>query len=175
MSEPAPEPTPTPVPPTPEPEPKQPPRDYEKELKSAQAALEAERRQHANARGQIDKLKASAMSDAEKAVAAAKAEGKSEALREAGARLAAAEFRARAAGRLADPAAAVELLDFTRFVGEDGEPDADRIEEAVTRLTAAAGAANGKHVPPPAPKVPSGVRETADETDWLRAAITGNR
>jgi hypothetical protein len=109
------------------------------------------------------------MSDQERAVAAARAEGRAEA-EAAGARLlAAAEFRHLAAGRIADPERALEMLDMSKLV-KDGAPNTRAIKALVDQLAA---------VPPPPPPpgyVPAGPRQTgaAGEVngggDWLRAA-----
>jgi hypothetical protein len=170
-TDPQPDPTPDP-PPDPKPDPKPPERDLAAELKVAQAALESERKQHEKAQRALAQAKQAQMSEAEKAIAAARDEGRAEASRAAGRRLAAAEFRALASGRLADPAALLEDINLDRFVGDDGEPDQDAISHAVERLVAAAAApANGKKPAPPS--VPGGVRETAEEADWLRAQLKG--
>ena len=86
-------------------------------------------------------------------------------MKEAGARLAAAEFRAQAAGKLADPAAAIEFLDMTKFIDEDGEPDTGAIADAVDKLVAATAPTSGKPRPP---IVPNGVQPPTEESDWLR-------
>ena len=71
----------------------------------------------------------------EKAVAAARAEGRTEALTAANARLVRAEVKAAAAGVLNDPDDAVNLLNLDEFeVDEDGEVDAKAIKAAVQRL-----------------------------------------
>jgi hypothetical protein len=117
-------------------------------------------------------LETANQSDSEKAVAAARAEGHSEALKTAGARLAAAEFRAQAAGKLADPAAAVEYLDMAKFVTDDGEPDTDAIGQAVERLVAAASSPGGSKPKPPT--VPNGAQAPAAsaDSDWLRSVAS---
>jgi hypothetical protein len=105
------------------------------------------------------------MSEAEKAVAAARAEGRAEAQREASLRLAAAEFRAAAAGRIANVDAALGVLDLAKLVDANGEPDSKAIAKLVEQLAA---------VPPPPPApghVPAGPRQTAPDNgdnDWLR-------
>lgn len=84
----------------------------------------------------LKKRAASAMTEQERAVAEAEQRGATTALAKTGARLARAEFRASAAGRV-DPAAVdgfLEYADLTKFVGDDGEPDARAIEAAVKRL-----------------------------------------
>ena len=74
-------------------------------------------------------------SDAEKAVVAAKAEGRTEALAAANERLVKAEVRIAAAGKLADPADAVRFLDLADFkVDDDGNVDAKSIGKAIDQL-----------------------------------------
>ncbi|MDT0270264.1 hypothetical protein RM844_28735 [Streptomyces sp. DSM 44915] len=69
--------------------------------------------------------------DAERARAAAE----SAALAKANARILRAEVRAAAKGKLADPKDALTFLDLDQFeVGDDGEIDADEIEEAIDEL-----------------------------------------
>jgi hypothetical protein len=109
------------------------------------------------------------MTDTERAVAAARAEGRAEA-EAAGARLlAAAEFRHLAAGRIAEPDKALEMLDMDKLV-KDGAPNTRAIRALVDQLAA---------VPPPPPPpgyVPAGPRQTGapgelnGSGDWLRAA-----
>jgi hypothetical protein len=81
------------------------------------------------------------ISDVEKAVQVARDEGCAEAFRAAGLRVAAAEFRAVAVGKLADPAAALEVLDLSRFVGDGGGVDLASLTAMVNKLAAAVCAA----------------------------------
>jgi hypothetical protein len=111
------------------------------------------------------------MSDAERAVAAAREEGKREAQAEAARKLAAAHFLHLATGRLADPDKALLMLDMERLV-KDGEPDMRAIRALVEQLAP---------VPPPPPpggRVPAGPRATApapEGGDWLRVAAAQAR
>jgi hypothetical protein len=132
------------------------------------AALETERRRAAAAEGQVTKLKNASLSDQERAVAEAKLAGRTEALQGAGAKLAAAEFRAAAAGRLADPAAALEVVDLAKFVNDQGEVDSAKITGLVDKLAGLA--------PPPTPgSVPGGPRGGAPSDDFLGAGLRGTR
>lgn len=71
----------------------------------------------------------------EQALAAARAQARAEVLAESNARLVAAEVRAAAAGRMADPTDALRLLDLSSFeVGEDGVVDAEAIGDAIADL-----------------------------------------
>lgn len=93
-----------------------------------------------NAASELEKLRAYQMSETEKAVAKAAAEaeqrGKSAALATSASRLARAEIRAAAAGRVDKEAldGFLEYADVTKFVGDDGEPDSKAIEAAVKKL-----------------------------------------
>lgn len=84
---------------------------------------------------ELEQVRKASMSEAEKAVAEAEQRGRSSALTEYGKRLARSEFNAAAARR--NPAfdtAALDYLDLSRFVGDDGEPDSKAISEAIERL-----------------------------------------
>jgi hypothetical protein len=138
--------------------------------------LESERKARARAESRVTSIEAANQSEAEKASARAREEGRAEGIKSAGVKLAAAEFRAAAAGKLADPSAVVDLLGedgLRRFVDDEGEPDTDAITAAVEKLAAAAVAAappaNGKPTPP---KVPNGVQPSAaGEDDWIRSVM----
>jgi hypothetical protein len=145
-----------------EPEPPPSADDYA-ELKSA---LSDERKKSKAAEVRLAQMEQATMSDRQKEVAEAKAAGRSEALLAAGKRLAAAEFRAAAAGKLADPSAALDVIDLAKFVAEDGEPDTTAISKVVDKLASAAAvpSANGG-------RVPAGPRsDSTESTDWVRAA-----
>ncbi|GAA4684566.1 hypothetical protein [Streptomyces youssoufiensis] len=96
-----------------------------------------EERAKANAKAQaeLEKLRQAQMSDQEKAIEAAKAEGRTAAASEYGQRLAAAEFRAAVAAAGIDLGDAAEYIDVTRFVGEDGEVNVAAIKSAVTKFS----------------------------------------
>lgn len=84
----------------------------------------------------LKKKAAAAMTDQEKAVADAEERGKKTALDTTAKRLARAEFRATAKGRVADDTldGFLEYADPAKFVGDDGEPDMKAIEAAVKKL-----------------------------------------
>ena len=117
-----------------------------------------------------------AMSEAEKAVAKARDEGRAEAQEASARKLAAIEFRYAAAGRLADPAAALDLLDVSKFLGDDGEPDPRRIEAAIDRLAGPRPDPDEEPVNGHAPRVPAGPRQPvpSDGGDFIRG-IVGRR
>lgn len=117
---------------------------------------------------EFEKQQRAAMNDADRALSDAEAKGRTAAATEFGKRLARTEFDAAAARRNPDfdTASALEYVDLTRFVGEDGEPDAKAIKAAVERL-----------VPAPAGGTPSydgGSRSTsngpADMNSLIRKA-----
>lgn len=89
-----------------------------------QRAREAERKAKA-AEAELNKLREESMSDQEKAVAQAKAEGLSAGRAAMGAKLVAAEIRAHAAGRLNNEQLTTLLagLNFAGFIDEAGEVD----------------------------------------------------
>lgn len=103
--------------------------------------VEKLRRESADYRTRLRKLEQEAerqrkatMSEAERAVVEAETLGRSSAMQEFGRRLAAAEFRAKAAQANADADGFLDLIDVSRFVGDDGEPDSKAIDAAVKRL-----------------------------------------
>lgn len=104
-------------------------------LKSANADAKKHRLAARAAKEELDKLRADGQSEAEKAIAKAKAEGGAEALQKANARVLRAEVKAIAAGKLADPADAVHFLDLSDFeVSEDGDVDSKAIARAIDHL-----------------------------------------
>lgn len=137
--------------PTPDPEtpPEAPPApaasDDEPLGEPGKAALKAERARAAKAEKELKKLRdeaaareAEAMSESEKAIAAAKAEGVSEATAAANRRIVRSEVKALAAKKLNDPADAVAMLDLDQFeVDGDGEVDEAAITAALDALVAA--------------------------------------
>lgn len=88
---------------------------------------------NAEAAKELEQFKRQAMSDTEKAVADAKAAGRLEALADVGGRLAAAEIRAAAAGRLTDEqlATLTEGLNLAAFLSDDGEVDQAKVAKFV--------------------------------------------
>lgn len=86
--------------------------------------------------GDLKKKAAAAMTEQERAVAEAEQRGKSAANTVASSRLARAEFKAAAAGKVEKDAldGFLEYADLTKFVGDDGEPDGKAIEAVVKKL-----------------------------------------
>lgn len=83
---------------------------------------------------ELEQVKQATMSDLEKAVALARTEARTEALREVGVARVDDAVRVAAAGRTVDVDALLEGLDRTRFVGDDGEPNRDAIAAWVDRI-----------------------------------------
>lgn len=135
-------------------------------------ALDEERRlrkdaekAHKAATAELEKLREASMSEQEKAVSAAKAEGRTEALREAGTRMVDAEVRAAATGRNVDTDALLEGLDRSKFLDADGDPDRDSITAWIDRVAPA----QQERTPDGFPDLGQGTRSTATsrETDPL--------
>jgi hypothetical protein len=172
---------PAPAPPAPQPDPPQPPQPpapsggpqpqpapsggapEPADLAALRQALDAERAQRAEVQKALDKLRQDAMSDQEKALAAAKAEGRAEAAQEAALLVAAAEFRLAAKDRLVNPDAALAALDLGKLLDAHGKPDTKRIAALVDQLAA---------VPAPSGHIPAGPRQGSNNGsgggDWLR-------
>lgn len=111
----------------------------ERALAQEREARKAAERDLKALRRELEGLKHSSMTEAERAVAEAEARGRSTAVAEYGRKLAQREFDVLAARRNpdADTAPIFEYLDLSRFVGEDGEPDSKAIAAAVERLVPA--------------------------------------
>jgi len=131
-------------------------------------AKEAAERAAKAATAELDKLRKSAMSDQEKAIAVARDEGKAEAIKAAGERLAAAKIEAALTGVVPDPAAIVEDLALARYVSDDGEPDTAAIGKLKEKYAALAPSAT----PPPAvPGVAAGARQDNGVKQLSRAEL----
>lgn len=85
---------------------------------------------------ELERARQSAMTDAERAVADARTEGRAEALRTIGGKLARAEIRAAAGGRVDDDTldGILEHLDLSAFVDDDGEVDTTAVSKFVDRI-----------------------------------------
>lgn len=153
--------------PTPEPE----------DVDALKRAIAAERKRSERAERELAELRKSQMSESEAALAEAKAVGRAEALTEVNGRLLAAEVRAHAADKLADPGDAVRLLDLDDLTNGDGGPDAKAIDAAIETLVKAKPYLAKQQSPAPAKpnRLPQGPRESADSTadDFIRRAVRG--
>lgn len=129
------------------------------------------------AQAELDKLREASMSEQEKAVAQARAEGRAEAFTQANERLLRAEVRAQAAGKLADPADAVHLLDVMSFMDDKGEIDSKAIGSAIDALVKtkpylSAKPGNGSGEGGPRGGTPP---KQFDGNDWLRGMVKARR
>jgi hypothetical protein len=150
---------PAPTPPAPPPAPAPPKGDDE--LTGLREALEAERRKLRETQQSLAQLQRQGMTEQEKAVAEAEARGKAEGLKSAGLLIAAAEFKALAAGRLADPDEVLSVLDLTRFVRDDGTIDKRGMAAVVEKLVKQLGGA----------KIPAGPQSDGQVDDFVRQAL----
>ena len=127
--------------------------------KKALDRMKAERdeaRRTAKARErELEQFRTASMSEAERAVVEAEQRGRLAVLTDMGKRLARTQFEAAAARRNAsyDATSALEYVDLSRFVGEDGEPDSKAITAAVERLVPSA-----EQTPAPVPSFDGGTR-----------------
>lgn len=135
-----PEPDPQPTANEPEPEPEPEPKPTETVDFWKKQARENERRAKANAKAaeELEQLKASQMSETEKAVAEAETRGRQAALGDIGQRLAAAEIKAALTGVVPNPAEIVEDLNLGKYVTDDGDVDEDAVKTLRTKYEALA-------------------------------------
>jgi len=106
-----------------------------KELQAESRKWESRAKENKGAADELEKLRKAAMTEQEKAVEAAKAEGRTTAAQEYGAKLAAAQFEAACAKAGVDLGEAAEFIDVSRFVGDDGEVNTTAIKSAVTKFS----------------------------------------
>lgn len=122
------------VPPTPEPasdsspEPTTtPPAEPDRDWKAEADKWKALSRKHENANAQaikeLEAIRASQMTDTEKAIAEAEKRGREATMKELGSQIAEAKLRAAAAGKVADVDALIELVDIAKFVTAEGVDD----------------------------------------------------
>ena len=123
---------------------------------AGKAALDSERkarrdaeRELVKAQRQLEEANRAKLGDTERAVAEAADKARNETRAEYDRRLVAAEARARAAGKLANPEIAARLLDLDKFMPDAGEDiDGDAIDAAIDELVKAEPYLNAT---PPAP------------------------
>lgn len=109
-----------------------------KALNDERSARKAAEKAAKDAREELEQLRTAGLSDTEKKIAEAKADGRKTALVEANQRILRSEIRSAAAGKLADPADAAALLgDLDQFLDKDGEPDTKAITSAIDALVKA--------------------------------------
>jgi hypothetical protein len=111
-----------------------------------QKARKWEERAKANAKAakELEEFRQQSMTEAERAIEQARTEARREALTEVGAKVAAAEIRAAATGRMSGEQLATLLdnVNLARFIGDDGEVDRDAVSSFVEGIA-----------PPPAEQV----------------------
>lgn len=130
------------------------------ELTKESRKWEARSKENNGAAKAAEKARLDAMTEAERAVAEAEARGRTAAATEYGKELAQTQFDALAGRRNPDfdTTKALEYVDLSKFLGEDGRPDGAAIKAAVERL-----------VPEPAGGTPSfdgGARNVSSATDF---------
>lgn len=93
-----------------------------------------------------DQLRQQQQTEQERAVEAAKAEGRQEAMDNIGPRLVAAEMRAQAAGRIGDEqlATLTSSLDASQFLDSNGDVDTDKVKSLIDGLAPAQAPEPGK-------------------------------
>lgn len=156
--------TPDPAAPTPAPEPQTPPPttppatppatgdDPANELakwKELARKNEAKAKANAQAVSELAALKASQMTDTDRAVQTARDEAKAAALKSLGVRLVASEVRVAAAGRQVDVDTLLEGMDASKFLDADGEPDTTAIQGWVDKVSPPAATEDPKTLPFP--------------------------
>jgi hypothetical protein len=139
------------------------------------ADLTRERAERKKAPNELEQLRASQMTETEKAIAEAEARGRTAASTTFGQRLAGAEFVAAAARRNPgfDASAVLGDLNLAKYVSEDGEPDSKGIATAVERLVPAQAGSTR-----PAGDVGQGVRTTppvSDMNSLIRQQVAARR
>ena len=100
----------------------------------AQARKHEERaKANAKAAQELEEFRKQSMSETEKAIEQARTEGRQQALTEAGGKVAAAELRAAATGRMTTEQmdTLLEGINLARFVDDDGEVDRDAVVKFV--------------------------------------------
>ncbi|MFI6606856.1 hypothetical protein [Streptomyces sp. NPDC050507] len=91
-------------------------------------------KENGSAVSELEQLRAANQTEQEKALSAAEKAGRTAAAAEYAPRLAATEFRAAVAAAGIDLGEASDLIDTTKFVGDNGEVDTDAIKAAVKKL-----------------------------------------
>lgn len=134
-------------------------------------ARKNEERAKANAKAakELEKLREATATESEKAINAAKAEGRTEALSVANARIVKAELKAAASGVLQDPDDAVAHIDPSQFeVDDDGNVDTKAIKAEVARLAAAKPYLTAGGKPAPLPGGGAAPAAGVSMDDWMR-------
>lgn len=125
--------TPPPTPPAQEPPVATPPAD-DGNKETFRQERDRVRKQNEKLQAELDELRKTQMSDQEKAIEEAKAAGRAEAINETAKTLAGAQLRTAAAEAGVKLGDIVDLIDVSRFVGDDGAVDTDAITAAVAKF-----------------------------------------
>lgn len=125
--------TDTPIPDTPDATPEMGEAAKKALAEERKARRDAERKFKEQA-SELEALRQASMSDQEKAVATARAEARTETLREIGESRVDDAVRVATAGRSVDVDALLEGLDRGRFIDDEGQPDRDAIAAWVDRI-----------------------------------------
>lgn len=116
---------------------------------------------------QLSELQTAQMSDQERAMTEAEARGRTAAMAEFGMSLAAAKIEAQLAGIVPDPAAIVEDLNLSRYLGEDGQVDMEKVAALRDRYMSLIPPA-GQPAPPSVPTGPRGTETQNWTLDRVR-------
>jgi hypothetical protein len=145
---------------------------YVKQLRDEAAAHRVKAKQVAD---ELDKLRQQQMSDAEKAVAAAKAEGHAEAKKSFGKQLAAEQLKSAVKDKGLDLSEIEEFLTVDKFVDEHGDVDSKALKAAVDKFAKLApkpgpsgGDAFGAPTQQPA-SLDAQIRAAESKGDWATA------
>ena len=145
-------------------------------------ALEAERKARRDAEKQLREFRdrITAMEEAQNKTAAErealeqKRELEREALAKANERILAAELRAAATGKLADPSDALTFIDRTSFeVGDDGSVDASAISDAISDLVSKKPYLAARSEDQGPGSADGGARDVSRPRQWTRADLAG--
>lgn len=113
--------------------------DYKAEYMKWKALSRKNEEAYKKASAELEKLRQASMSEAERAIEQARQEARNATLQEFGARLAEAEIRAAAASAGKKiPDGFSEFINLSKFVGDNGFPDADAISAFVNSLPSSA-------------------------------------
>lgn len=121
---------------------------------------------------ELDRVRKANQSEQERAIEAAKGEGRTAALQEAGQKIAAAEIKAALSGIVANPTSIIEDLNLARYVTDDGEVDDEAVKALREKFVAAVG--DGKKPPP---SFDGGVKEKDAPTggSFLQQALANRK
>lgn len=137
-----------------------------KALETERARAKAAEQRAKQFERELEQVRTANLSEAEKAVAEAEKRGELKAAEQWSSRLVRSDFVAAASRRNPefDAASVLDDLNLSRFLGEDGEPNADAIAKAVERLIPASGG-------PRLPSFDGGARTTPPASAGMNGLI----